>query len=102
MSNNMQFEDITFEQLETPKGIQAFLDFDPYKLSIVQHEASYGGSVGMYEIGVFKNKKLVEMPGVTRDGDTVKGYLTEDDVMCVIRKMQLLHLASNKEPSNDS
>lgn len=102
MSNNMQFEDIKFEQLENPKGIQAFLDFDPYKLSIVQHEASYGGSVGMYEIGVFNGNTMVNLPGITAEGDSVKGYLTENDVMCIIRKMQLLHLASNKELLNDS
>jgi hypothetical protein len=29
----------------------------------------------------------VELPGITQEGDTVKGWLTKDDVNIIIQKM---------------
>ena len=72
---------------EMPKGIQAILDFDKYELSIVQNESSYGNKQGLYEIAVFKDGDQHELPGITEEGDTVKGFLTEDDVDCIIKKL---------------
>jgi len=34
----------------------------------------------LYEIAVFKDEDQVEMPGITEEGDTVKGFLKESDV----------------------
>ena len=81
-----------FQLLETdvPKGVQAVLDFDKYELSIVQNDFSYGGDEGLYEIAVFENARQIELPGVTNKGDTVKGWLTEDDVDAIISKMYFL------------
>ena len=71
-----------------PGGVQARLMFGPeFELSIVQHDGSYGGDRGLYEIGVFKNNDMVEMPGITAEGDTVKGFLTENEVSAIITKM---------------
>jgi len=72
---------------EMPKGIQAILDFGKYELSIVQNESSYGNKQGLYEIAVFKDNEQCELPGITEEGDTVKGFLTEDDVDCIIKKL---------------
>jgi len=36
---------------------------------------------------VFEESDQVEMPGITDDGDTVKGYLTKDEVDCIMLKM---------------
>ena len=72
---------------EMPKGVQAILDFGKYELSIVQNESSYGNKQGLYEIAVFKDNEQCELPGVTEPGDTVKGFLTEDDVDCIIKKL---------------
>jgi len=72
---------------EMPKGIQAILDFGKYELSIVQNESSYGNKQGLYEIAVFKDNEQCELPGVTEPGDTVKGFLTESDVDCIIKKL---------------
>jgi len=72
---------------EMPKGIQAILNFGEYELSIVQNESSYGNKQGLYEIAVFKDNGQVELPGITAEGDTVKGFLTEDDVDCIIKKL---------------
>jgi hypothetical protein len=41
----------------------------------------------LFEIGVFKEDVLVEMPGITEPGDTVKGFLSETEVNGIIKKM---------------
>jgi hypothetical protein len=56
---------------------------------------SYGGKMGLYEIGVFQGENMVELPGITREGDTVNGYLSEDNVTNILRKMFLI---TAKEP----
>lgn len=96
----MQLAD--FEMMETtmPKGIQAVLDFGKYHLSIVQNEFSYGSAQGLYEIAAFAASDgvasdMVELPGITADGDTVKGFLTESDVNTIIKK---LHTITNRIP----
>ena len=73
-----------------PKGVQAVLDFGKYELSIIQNESSYGNKQGLYEIAVFKDSEQCELPGVTEPGDTVKGFLTEDDVNGILKKMYLI------------
>lgn len=74
---------------EMPKGIQAILDFGKYELSIIQNECSYGNKQGLYEIAVFKDGDQHELPGITAEGDTVKGFLTEEDVNMILKKMYL-------------
>lgn len=86
----MRFKDIKFEDQKFAKGKQALLEFGVYDLSIVQNEVSYGGKMGLYEIGVFKGDEMVELPGITQDGDTVKGFLTESNVEAIIQKMFLI------------
>jgi len=86
----MKFEDIRFVSLYDGKS--AVIPFGDYELSIVSHSHSYGGKQGLYEIAVFKadTNDQVELPGITREGDTVKGFLTEAGVMGIIKKMQTL------------
>lgn len=64
---------------------QIVLKFGDYDLSIIND--GYGGNRGMYEIGVFKDDDMVELPGVTAEGDTVKGFLTESEVDEILLKM---------------
>ena len=59
-------------------------------MSIVQHDYSYGGSKGLYEIGMFEGKTMVEVPGVTEEGDTEKGFMSEADIEEAIKKMESL------------
>ena len=88
------FADIPFKETTMPKGTQALLSFGgEYELSIIQNEASYGNAKGLYEIAVFKDNDQVELPGITKEGDTVKGYLTEDEVLGIIKKMHLITAA---------
>jgi hypothetical protein len=77
----------SFEPMSVLDGTQVVLDFGKYELSIVSHSGSYGGKKGLYEIGVFLGGGMVEMPGITEEGDTVKGWLTEAAVDTIIKKM---------------
>lgn len=80
-------------------GVQLVLDFDQYELSIVQHSGSYGGNNGLYEIAVFQNNMQVELPGITRKGDTVQGYLALSEVAAIVKKM---HTITKTEPKKVS
>jgi hypothetical protein len=91
----MKFEDIKFKPTDVPYGIQSMLKFGDYDLSIVKSDFSYGGKSGLYEIAVFKGNEQVELPGITEQGDTVKGFLSEGEVEGIIKKM---HLASGADP----
>ena len=85
------FSEIPFKETDMPKGIQSLIKFgDEYELSIVKSDFSYGGSQGLYEIAVFKGNGQVNMPGITEDNDTVKGFLSENEVVGVIKKMHLI------------
>ncbi len=92
------FADIPFKETTMPKGIQSILKFGSnYELSIINNEMSYGGKNGgsLYEIAVYKNNEQVNMPGITEDNDTVKGFLTEDEVVGIVKKM---HLVTGADP----
>jgi hypothetical protein len=86
----MRFADLTFKETEMPKGIQSVVKYGDYELSIVKNEVSYGNAQGYYEIAVFKDVDQVELPGITSDGDTVKGWLSEHEVSGIMVKMHTL------------
>jgi ATP sulfurylase len=78
-----------------PQGVQALVKFKDYELSIVKNDVSYGGKNGLYEIMVTKNDNQIELPGITEQGDSVKGFLNESEVEGIIKKM---HLMSGADP----
>lgn len=80
-----KFDDLQF--VEFLDGVSATVTYGEYELSVVKHSSSHGGTQGKYEIGVFKGNEMVEMPGITQEGDTVKGWLTEEDVSGIMAKM---------------
>lgn len=83
-----KFKDIKFKERKEPQGgIQAVLNYGKYNLSIVRDRYSYGGKEGLYEIGAFLNNTMIELPGITEEGDTVKGWLSEDDISGILLKM---------------
>ena len=87
----MKLQDINMVQTTVPNGVQALVKFGPhYELSIVKSDVSYGGSQGLYEIAVFLDNEMHELPGITAPGDTVKGFLTEDDVNDILSSMTQL------------
>ena len=71
-------------------GCQAVIDFGKYHLSIIND--GYGSADGLYEIGVFNAcdgvaRGMTELPGITEEGDSVKGNLTEAEIDAIIKKM---------------
>lgn len=86
----MKLENFNLIKTTVPNGVQAILDFGEYELSIIQNDCSYGGDRGLYEIAVFKNGDQYELPGITVKGDTVKGFLSEEDVNGILKKMYLI------------
>jgi hypothetical protein len=86
----------SFEMLRKERGTdgrQAVLDFGDYHLSIIND--GYGSDQGLYEIGVFEAAEgvasdMIVLPGITEDGDTVKGNLTESAVDVIIKKLYLI------------
>ena len=74
----------------TEAGGQIVLDFGRYHLSII--DDGYGKDRGLLEIAAFDAcdgvaSGMTELPGITDEDDTVKGYLTESDVDAIISKM---------------
>lgn len=82
-----------FEKQPCYDGIQVVLGFgDQYDLSIISHKFSYGGKNGKYEIAVIDKTSCeqVNLPGITEEHDTVKGWLSESDVDGIIKKLHFI------------
>jgi hypothetical protein len=84
---NQSLLGLQFEQSKYHKGIQLVLDFKKYELSVVQHDGSYGGTKGLFEIMVSDSTGGVELPGITEPGDTIKGFLTLEEVSIICKKL---------------
>jgi hypothetical protein len=93
----MKLSDFKMMKTTSPDGVQVILDFGKYHLSIVQNDLSYGSAQDKYEIAVIDAKacEQVNLPGITEEYDTVKGWLTEVDVDNIIKK---LYAITAKEP----
>ena len=71
-------------------GRQIVLDFGKYHLSVI--DDGYGSDSDLLEIAAFNAcdgvaRNMTELPGITAEGDTVKGHLTEADVDAIIVKL---------------
>jgi hypothetical protein len=67
------------------------IDFDNgYGLSIVKHKSSYGGAKGLFEIMLTRNGNPYSLPPITHEGDTVKGFLSKEEVDIIISDVELL------------
>ena len=83
------FEQLTFKPHDCiPNGTQAETRIGDYTVSIIT--GGYGTTQRPYEIGVFLGDDLQELPGITAEGDTVKGYLDATDVNSILKKIHLL------------
>ena len=83
----MTFEELKFRDISSTHGEgakQALVDFENgYDVSVVKHKFSHGGEKGLYEMGVFDNQRVAGMNSMCDPldwGDTVKGWLTTDNV----------------------
>jgi len=77
----MTFKELEFSDISETHGegaIQAYVELpNGFDVSIVKHKGSYGSEKGLYEVGCFFNNHMVDPADW---GDTVKGYLTPEDV----------------------
>mgnify|MGYP001315762211 FL=1 len=81
VSDFLLFEDEKLKGTE----YQGVITFDNnYELSIIRHNSSYGGKMGLFEIALSKGDSSICMPPITADGDTVNGYLTKEQVIEII------------------
>ena len=55
-----------------------------YGLSVVRHESSYGGTQGLFEVMLTRNDNPYSLPPITEEGDTIKGFLTKEQVSEII------------------
>tara|TARA_R100001163_G_C5064564_1_gene202227 strand:- start:775 stop:1077 length:303 start_codon:yes stop_codon:yes gene_type:complete len=80
---------LSFDTSKFHKGIQLVLSYGMYELSVICHEGSYGGPEGLFEIMVTEtiNGEGVVLPGITNEGDTVRGWLTLEEVANICKKM---------------
>lgn len=70
------------------KGYPKRFSFGPsYELSVIN--TGYGAP-SLLEIAALKDGEFVELPGITEPGDSVKGWLTEDAVDGILKKMMLV------------
>lgn len=86
----MKFGDVIMDYDPGVNGVHGSVTIGKYELSIVKHDMSYGGKQGLYEIGIWEGEYPCELPGITAEHDTVKGWLTKDDVDCIIKKLHLI------------
>ena len=86
-----QFKDLEFISCNDKfmSGKQSRIQFDNgYGASVVSHNFSYGGDLGLYEIAILDNKgQICYFTPITND---VIGHLTEEDVTEVLIKIQSL------------
>ena len=84
--NFMKFEELKFRDISKTHGEgarQAYVDMgNGFEVSVVRHNSSYGSDKGLYEMGVFDAESHGQgsMCDPLGWGDTVKGYLTPEDV----------------------
>ena len=82
----MKFEELKFDDISETHGegaIQAYVELgNGFDVSVVKHKFSYGGEKGLYEIGIFDAQRMGvnAMCDPLDWGDTVKGWLTSEDV----------------------
>jgi hypothetical protein len=74
-------------------GSQVVYKFDNgFGASVVQHQFSYGGDEGLFELGVVKFKGASCSPCYeTEVTDDVLGYLDEDDVQSLLTRIEELN-----------
>jgi hypothetical protein len=90
----MKFEELNFNEL-AEKGnnsIQAIINFGDtgYSMSVIRMPGSYGFELERYELGIFRNNKLINFPPITYEDDTVRGYLKPHEIEKYINLMSTI------------
>ena len=87
---------MTYEPAETRPcngGTQKIFRFaNGYEASVVRHSFSYGGAVGLWELAVIHDGKIVYDTPIT---DDVVGNLLEEEVQSVLSRIEALPVRLN-------
>ena len=92
----MTFEELKFDDISETHGegaIQAYVELkNGFDVSVIKHQGSWGNEKGLYEIGVFdsQRKGVDSMCDPLDWGDTVKGWLTPQDVEQELKAIKAL------------
>ena len=86
------FNDLNFAKHRSGDGIRAFMLFENgFGISVIKTKFSYGGAYGMYELAVTNaEENLVHGNPILEDD--ISGWLNEQDVTNIMKKMQEYHL----------
>ena len=101
-NNNMKtFKDLEFKSHPNHiGGKQARITFDNgYGASIIQTPFSYGGKIGLYEIGILDNEGDICSTTPITDSSVI-GYLREEDVSEGMIRIQNLPMIENTNTDN--
>ena len=92
----IKFKELKFDDISETHGkdaVQSYMELgNGFDVSIVKHQGSYGNEKGLYEIGVFDAQRygIDAMCDPLDWGDTVKGWLDEEEVESIIKQLQEL------------
>lgn len=87
--NVIEFSKLEFSEHPNGYGVQSIVKFDNgYGASVVKTEFSYGSKEGLYELAVLgQDGHITYETPITND---VLGYLTEDEVSEILKKINNL------------
>ena len=87
------FDDLVFKPHPVGIGTQAYETFDNgYGVSVICGDLFYSNGVDTYELAVLKDGKICYDTPIT---DDVIGYLSEDEVTEVMKRVQRLRTTSD-------
>mgnify|MGYP003966684025 FL=1 len=69
-----------------------------FSTSVICHEGSYGGKVGLYELMLEYHGQPTSVDDITAPGDTVCGWLTKEEVLEKLEKVKILSPKHKDEP----
>jgi hypothetical protein len=80
------------EEREALGGIQRVYRFEGsrYGASVICHPASYGYYVGLWELAVLYDDRIVDSPITAHLDDSVIGWLSEDEVQTLLSQIDAL------------
>ena len=82
------FKDLKFELHPIGSGMRATADFDNgYSVSVVCGDLFYSNGMDTYELAILKDRHICYNTPIT---DDVIGYLSEDEVTEVMKRVQEL------------
>lgn len=71
-------------------GIWYLYYFDNLMVTVICHSSSYGGTAGLFEIGIRDkdtNEWIVDNPYISKDGHGVEGFKTWNEIQRILKRI---------------